>query len=354
MAGGGTSGKVEYPEHITQVHKDWLGFAGSGAGDPISTSMIEVMDGALASNPYSSFSYSDPSSDITAFETEVGEVQTKVNALDEEADYNSIVDNVVAKVDQAGVLKDIDTSAIVTAVRAEATTELAEAVKQAVASVDDSIIEGLVKEFEKRSDYARGRATRRFAGQMSDINAVQGSAFVFGMAMIEAEHVQNVNEFNKQVSSEAFNRNIQYHIELYRARLAQEIEVELREKFSRDTMLQDSVRLTASMLGQNVQFKQALAQLYLEMKRIKFVMEEEYVASSADLEAKEDSWELQVYEYGAAILGAPGGAAKLPDKPSKAGSAIGGALSGTAAGAPLGPAGMIGGAVLGGLAGLLQ
>lgn len=356
MSGGGTSGKVEYPQHVTEVHKDWLGYAGSGAGDPITTNLIEVMDQklGLGGNPYESVSYGDPTTDIEEFEDEITEFKTKVDGLNAETDFDSVVDNAVAKIDEAGILKDIDKDPIISAAQSDATDELSEAIKQAIANIDDSVIEDLVEEFSKRSDFQRARSVRRFSGQMSDINAVQSSAFIFGMALIESEHVKNVNEFNKEISAQHYQQHIQSHIELYKTRLSQDLEVELRSKLSRDQILANSVQLTLNMLSQNVSFKQALAQSLIESKRIKFVMDSEFTAQEADMDAKEEEWDLRVYEFGAAILGAPGGGTRMPEKPSKAGSAIGGALSGAVSGAPLGPSGMIAGAALGGLAGLLQ
>lgn len=356
MSGGGNSGEIGFPDHMEEVHKDWLGYDGSPTA--ISNNIVNAINNASLSAPYQGYEFTDPSTFIDEVDTEVGELQTKVNALDEEADYDSIVDNAVAKVDEAGVLEDVDTSSIVTAVSSEVDDELTNAIEKAVDAIDDDTLKDIVEEFDKRSQYSKARATRRFAGSMSAINAVQSSAFLFGMALIEAEHVQSVNEFNKELTHQAFQDTVRLHVDLYRQRLAQEIETEIRNKTNRDQMLQNSVQLTAQMLQGNVQFKQALSELLTEVKRIEIVAKQEYEAVQLDTDVSNAEWDAHlVADFGGQLLGAIGGGTRMPSKPSKAGSAIGGALSGAAAGAQVGsisatPFGTAAGAGLGFLGGL--
>lgn len=109
--GGGSTGEVSFPAHMEEIHQDWLGY--SGGVTSITTDMISVMESALTTNPLDSLSYADPASDISALETEYGEFETMVEALDDQADWQSIVDAAVSKIDSAGVLEEVDFATLI-------------------------------------------------------------------------------------------------------------------------------------------------------------------------------------------------------------------------------------------------
>lgn len=334
--GGGTSGQVGFPDYMEETHQDFIGYGSSFTGP----SIFDVMESGLGSggDPYISWTseYDDPSSDVVEFEGDLDEYRDSVMALDHQDDWEGLVDAVLDKIDSSGMLESVDTSEIATALRTQNEEQLTSAIEFAIESLDDGILDDLVRSFDRRSAHTKARSIREFSSQMADINAVQSSAFLFGLALIESEHIQSVNEFNKEVTKDSFDRLVSENLALFKQRMTQEIEVKVREEALRAQIAGQHIQITYQQLMQNTELKRQVANLNTEMKRIKFVMNQEYVANSADMDAKSAMWDFKVYEYGVAYLGGLGGGAVLPDKPSKASSSIGGALSGAASGAMMG------------------
>lgn len=360
MSGGGQSGKVGFPEHMETIHKDWFDYGSSGHDLP--TSIADVMDNALGlgGDPYLDYSYDDPSDDMDEVDTAITSFKDKVGDLNYGDDWSGIVDDVISKIDEDGVLKNVDTDGIVSALKEQNEEALTDAINFAVSNIDEEILDDLVKQFDRRSAYAKSRSIRQFTGQMADINAVQSSAFLFGLALIESEHIQSVNEFNKEITKQSYDQMIQQYLTFLTNRIEQEIQVKMNEKQIRDQIVGNNIQLVLTQMNQEVTYEQQIAQLIGELKRLKFVINQEYVSNSADLDAMSATWDFKVYEYGVSYLGGIGGGTRLPDRPSKAASAIGGALSGAGAGAMQGaaigaaggPIGATGGAALGALMGV--
>lgn len=352
----GAAGKVGFPTYLEDMHTNWV-----GDGDVLAN-LTDIMDTALgvAGNPFEALSYTDPSTDFDAVETEFQEFDTDVDALNYSTDYGAVVDAVVAKVDEAGVLNDLDITTLTSDSESTATSELATAVSKAVDNIDESVIRNLVKNFEARTSYSRDRAIRRFSGQMADINAVQGSAYMFGLALIEAQVVQSVEDFHSQVTREQFSRNVEHHIDLFKTFLSRSVETSIRNKVVRDSMLTKDTNLMTNMLYRNINLHQVVASTLAEIKRVSTVAEAEYIGNTADLNKAFSSWDFEVFNMASPVAGALGGGTFVPKSASKASSAIGGALSGAAGGALAGaeigaaggPIGAGAGAAIGALGGI--
>lgn len=346
----GTAGKVDFPEHMKDVHIDWLGHPTS-----IDVTLDDVMNTALGAggNPFESLSYTDPETDFDEVETSFGLFNTDVQALDHATDYGSIVDAIVAKLDTSGILNDVDVTSYQTNAEAGATSALQEAISQAVSLVDSDVIMRLVKSFEARTSYSRDRAVTRFSNQMADINAVQGSAYMFGLALIEAQVMQSVEDFHSEVTREQFNANTATYVQLFRDHLSLSVESAIRSKVNRDQLLGSNMQLVFNALYNNTNLKQSVASTLAEIKRLRTVAESEYVGNTADLNRSFSSWDFNVFNMATPVLGGMGGGTALPPAASKTSSAIGGAIAGATAGAAFGPAGAGVGAALGGLSAFL-
>lgn len=195
--------------------------------------------------------------------------------------------------------------------------------------LSDTYVDDAVDEYEADAN-ARVTATilPRFQRGMQDINAVVSSAFVIGQANIEAEVARNVNRFS----------------------------VELHLKAASD----DALRIVQLKL----EYQRLATATLIEMYRIKIVAKKEENETEMRIDESDALWDLEIFQYGANLLGAIGGGVVNPQgkQPSTAQSMIGGAMSGAAAGAMIagasqgaiaGPVGMIGGAVLGAASALL-
>lgn len=355
MSGGGTSGKVDFPEHMKELHKDWMGYASSGADTPVDTDLIQVMNTALGTsgNPWD-VTLTDPSTDLGEVDTRYDAYETEVNALDEQADWTSIIDNAVTKIDSAGVLKDVDVDTIATAARTGATNGVSDAIESAVDAIDGNIIRNAVVNYQRRANIQKERNINRFSATMADINAVNSSAYMFGLAIIEAQHLQDVDQFQSQLEVQTYDRMIQNYVQFFQSELQSRLRADLIEKQSRDRLLSEATQIMVQMLSSRIQsYSDSVAKL-AETKRIKTVATQEHELADADLNYKFSQWDFEVFQHASNVLGSiSGAAAKMPAQPSTVGSVLGGAMGGASAGAAFGPVGAGVGAVLGGASALV-
>lgn len=161
----------------------------------------------------------------------------------------------------------------------------------------------------------------RFQAGMRDINAVISSTFVIGQAVLEAFNTREVAEFSA------------------RLRLQKE---------------SDGLELLKLKVG----FRESVAKLTLEARRIKVVMKKEELEEQLSMDEKEYKWPTELYQYGSNVMSSiSGSAVSVPEKAPK-GSVLGGALSGAASGAMIGasfgPYGALIGAGVGAVAGGLS
>lgn len=360
--GGGSSGRVEFPTYMEDTHQDWLGYTSTGVDDTVDVDLIAVMDNALGmgGNPWEGHTLTDPATDLAAVQTRYSTYETLVDALDEETDWDSMIDNAVAKVDEAGVLVDVDFSTVVASARSGATTSLAAGIAAALDELDDAVIARAVQAYMNRGSVQKERAIGRFSSTMADMNAVNSSAFMFGLAIIEAQHMQDVDQYQAQIELQAYNNLVNNWVAMFRAELEQELRMEVTNKSSRETVLREGAQMMVQMLSNRVQSTANTAALLAETKRVGIVATQEYELADADLDYKFSQWDFEVFTRAANVLGSiSGAAAYVPGQPSKTASAIGGALSGAAAGAGIGTAiapgiGTAVGAAVGGIAGLLS
>lgn len=352
--GGGSTGEVSYPEHMEDIHKDWLGY--SGSPDAISVDMISVMDTALGTNPLDSLSYDDPATDITAIESEYDSWNTTVDALDEETDWETIVDAVVAKMDESGVLSATDVDSIATAIRTSAGSTISDAVESALDLLDDQVLFEAVQGYAHARRKQRAQLRRRYKANMANLSAERSSAYAIGLALLEIDFERETGQFQSQLSVDMFRQGLNSYMEAFRIEMSARIRAEL----TRDQFVMQGIQQVLQFKIQIIEFQKQLATILTEITRINFVMDSEYIANTADLNWKHSSWDMNVYANGIAVLGGLGGSQFVPEGPSKASSAIGGALQGAGSGALAGasiaaaggPITALGGAAIGGLLGL--
>lgn len=309
--GGGSSGKVGYPEYLQGAHDDWLSH---DEVDGITSSMTDITNSALGSSPYTGASVFDPDTDITAMLAKIASTEAVVNALDEDVDWAAYL--VVAQAaawETPAPAAAAEIAADVTAFGNELDTQLAATVFP------------------------------RFEAGMRDINAVVSSAFVIGRALIEEQRNLEVAKYQSGLRTQAY--------------------------LQRDNILADGVKdrnklatIGASQMltsqVQRVQFQVAVTNSLVETRRIKIVAKMEQADGDLDIDVKDATWDLSVFQYGANLMAAPGGGTGVPGdhRPGKTQSTIGGAMAGAAVGATYTgtPQGAVVGAVIGGVAGYLS
>ena len=191
-------------------------------------------------------------------------------------------------------------------------------------AADSDVINADVDAFaDQLDDQIDTKILPKFRRGMQTINAVVSSAFPIGEAVIMGFR----------------NRDV--------AKYASGLRIELGAR-STEQMVQ--------MMGKRIGWEESYAKLVADTNRIKIVAKKEEWDQELDIEEKDSLWDLKIFQYGGNLLGAPGGSAVLPDAtgPSKTQSAIGGVMTGAAAGGMVGgPWGAAIGGVLGGASAFL-
>lgn len=74
--------------------------------------------------------------------------------------------------------------------------------------VDTTSIDAAIKIYRKRVIATHMRSVNRFAGGMADIGAVNSSAFITGMALLESDHSNNIDDFRAKLELQLYNTAI--------------------------------------------------------------------------------------------------------------------------------------------------
>jgi hypothetical protein len=200
--------------------------------------------------------------------------------------------------------------------------------------IDDNVAMGakITAEEEAYSDMLdaeiEAKILPKFRRGMQNINAIQASSFVTGEALIYAEKLRDVAKFTADIELRAYDKRSDLIVQLA-------------------SQLNSSVATTTD-------FYKSLVHYAIEYARIKLTAKKEESDFNVEMDEKDAEWDLKVFQHGGNLMAAiAGAAATVNKKPNMIMSALGGALSGAAAGASLGPYGAAGGAILGGLSGLL-
>jgi len=305
----GPSGSISYPDYMEDIHVHWL--TGGTIEEPnptLFTSLESEVQFALIpeGNPYHQETSFDPNaavanivdSPLSDMQLRYDSYDTLVTALDDEVDYAAFVDQAITKVDESYV-----TEAQITA---------------------------LVTTYETEVRARRLAEVSVHTAGMADINAVVGSQFVIGMALIESNITQEINRFER------------------------ELRIRLRE--ARGNLIDSAVKVMNQINLTKVDFSSSSTQLQAELSRLKIVALKEQVDRDLEIDALFASYGLEAFQFGANLLGVLGGNT-MPNikQPSTAQSVLGGAISGAAAGAKItggNPIGIGIGALAGGLSGL--
>lgn len=171
-------------------------------------------------------------------------------------------------------------------------------------------------------DDVQSKIMPRFLAGMRDINSVMSSSFVIGKAIIEDARVKSIDRFGS--------------------------EIRLR-----------GIDVSIKMWERHLDWNKAVVGSYAEYTKFYYLTAMDVDKTALDYKAKDILWNLNLFDYTRAMLGAMTGAAAAsgtPGKPSQLQSSISGAMSGAAAGAMVGSVvpgiGTGVGAVVGGLIGL--
>ena len=289
-SGGGSSGKVSHSAYLEAIHADWLNNTGV---DTMSSSITDVMNIALGNSPWTGLSAYNPDADITAFENGLNGFLTILAGLSDTVDWATLYAQAETSINGPG----------------------------------DALIAADIAAFEAQlDDNITTRILPRFRRGMQDINAVVSSSFVIGESIIESFQARDVAKYSAGLYLDNNNKKLS----------------------ATEQMIQ--------MMARRIGWRESYARMLAEIKRMKIVAKKEQIEADAEIDAQDAKWDLEVFAHGGNLMAAIGSGTAIPNMPgkNKAASALGGAMTGMAAGYMVGgPYGAAAGAVIGAGMGLM-
>ncbi len=417
MAGGGT-GQLTLPSNPYTDGGPWLPVTAPGdanATDRNYTDMVETITdlvslyvpatiavggraGAGNDSPYydtvDTVQLTDPATDLAAVQTRLTTFLAVIDALVPETLFDTYSDNAQVQADSASMFPEdsitTDVATIITNAIAKADEQTDSAVAVALTAATDVItnalaaarsavvqdeVDELVDSMEEDSRLEFLRGVARFTQGMSDINAVNSSAFIFGLSNMERQRVADVSRFRREIAVKILSDSIASFVNAYgtvvqtntqdfatllSTHLGAFTATHAQRQGNRDRMVLEGTGIQAGLMNDKVQAGNVGAQLQSEVSRIKIQAASEYIFDQLKIDEADALWTFQLFQHAGNMLSSASGAAMIPGKLTKGQSAIGGATAGAGIGAKAGlsiggPVGSgIGagiGAIIGGIAG---
>lgn len=274
--GGGSSGDVRWPGYFEDVHEDLLQNAGQSHALDAGISMVEAIEDSWGNSPYEDSGVYDPSGLLAETEDRY-ETFDNLITFDPETKFEEFWDTAKAKIDA-----DIG---------------------------DPTRITDAVEAFEQNQINPLQRRIARFAAGARDVNAVMSSAFLLGIAFLEQEAADNVDQFSATLQLQNYNDKIKFY-----------------DQATKDIMSLFNVRLQA---------EENSVRMRTEINRISIVAFKEQVEGDLEIAVKDANWNIELFQPAANLLAAGHGGTANPTNSQKQRhgvSSVGGAFSGGAAG----------------------
>lgn len=282
MSGGGPSGAVDYPDYMEDIQVNWLTGGTTGSPAPALDVPIEdAMDAAFTTNsgnPWVGETSYSPTTELDLLDTKYSEVDTLVARLDHVMDWRTMFRNAKQELEDA--------------------------------FYSDEELDADVAEFERNATKRHRRGLASYTGGMADINAVNSSQFIIGMALQQSDLEDSVNKY--------------------------EAEKKLIQKKEKAITIISGISQMLGLLSANTAAEMNMLSVKQAITQLSIIAEKESDEDQRDLDFKEALWDLEVFQYGANVLASISGSGHpRTNAPSKAQTALGGAVGGAALGAQL-------------------
>jgi hypothetical protein len=317
------SGTAQTPTH---VYRDWI----VEDMDPMMTAM-QAADSTTPRNPYSNKVAIDPDTELASSQAAITATGVLASALPTTIGL-SAYSAAVKAADVFNTTILTDAVAIETAERsatALAVTGALSAASSAVTSsitslpaIDSASITAMVTAYSTRIKKQYLQAMARLASSLSDINAVNSSAFVWGMAGLERQLLDDVNHYDASLDMELNKLKYAKQLEIYTAAFNEYMQTfrvtfaeHLHGYLSRDIILLNQitnlVATTQNMIQNKYtsQFNLMNAQLAFNLSKYQVLTSEQ--DKQLDIDLEEQLWRWKMYQYGANFFSCAGGAALI-------------------------------------------
>lgn len=323
--GGGPSGAVSFPVYMENIHNSWLRH-GSVGSDVVDNSIIDLINTAQGEggNPYEGETSFDPDAAFAA---------TSGSPLDKMSDQFDSLTTLVAALASEDYFSTYPTIDLLTTLATDVGTMMT-----AIASVlNNANVTSMVTAFETNKKARFLREISSWTAGMADVNAVNSSSFVIGMALRQKDFDDSVDMFERELKINILQKMLDTTLGSYlKGKMV--IPLSKTELFNR---------------GPDIYAK--LARLKMELERLNIIALKEKKDVQLHIEEKEALWDFEVMMYGVNVLSAINGAPAGRKATSSAGqTALAGALIGAAIGMEAGPVGAAVGAGAGALVAILS
>jgi hypothetical protein len=319
-------------------------------------------------NPFDGVSAYNPEDELVVMQEELNDFITSVGGLDPDADVVSFLDQ--ADTSAEGDLGTLDVDSAINSVVSKARLQASQIVAEAIASAgtlgNTAIRDRARKGFEARVRRDHLAAMGEFTGPMSDVGAVNTSAFVIGLAKLQrglddrlaqfdTEFILPNNQMGVQAFMDAFRTVAQQHLQT-------KAQVHVQEAQLKNQYILEATRLMTDQNRLRVASEQSLVDLQKQVSSAAIVAYNDEYGQNLDIDVKGQNWDLELFQQGANVLSAVSGSVvSTAAKPSRVSSGLSGALGGAGTGAALGtqigaaggPIGTAGGAAIGTAVGLV-
>lgn len=194
------------------------------------------------------------------------EVLEIVNNSDTNVQHREVAEGLMEearqKADEAGVLSEINWSQVRQDALQLAGDETSSAIAKAKDVVNSQPIQDAVDAYKQRTETRRIQNERQFTGSMADINAVNSSAFAFGLSLIIAEEQRDVNRFESELNRQAFQNVLQIHQQTLGQALQAKLQTESTNKQAREQFIQAMTQITGQVYNNKVQLRSLLYRLH--------------------------------------------------------------------------------------------
>lgn len=225
-----------YPQYIQNLHGRFS--VGAGSIDPTDMSvtageenvypnnMVAWSDMAFASNPYMRVEAYDPDSDIEAMSTALSDIATLVDSMDADTDFDAFILNANTAFAAYGVDIADDGDAEITAHAARMKPEL-------------------------------NRARSHFLASMFEMNTVNTSFHVMGLASLENEHLWRLEDFRAKIklsARDSKNRFLIQAVELMYGAQARQMELSRNVTLAFQDYYRTKIQVKGTQIQQNLQW----------------------------------------------------------------------------------------------------
>lgn len=351
--GGGSSGRVDYPEYMKNFHKELMN---DEEADHFTVSMVDAFESAYGSSPWSGESAYDPTTPLADMWAAVCAYNTLVDSLDSSTDWLDAMDNARGEIDNNYYERDFVVTSYIQFMESIGVNvvNIADRIDEVVSGDDD--IDASVDAYSRfLDDEVNNNDLPKFRAGMRDINAVNSSAFAIGEAFIIGMKGRNVAKYASDLRINLKKQKNEMLVSFTNSAINL-AELNLKNLDERNKIIISIADQIIKSLLARVEFEKSVAALSIDAKSKHIIAFKEQNYEDLSIAESDAKWDLELFSYAGNLLASIGGATSGggSKQPSKFESALGGAASGAAAGSSFGPWGAVIGGVIGAGASLLS